>query len=344
MSDMAKIDLPYVQAFRDRHGRVRHYYRRPGYARATLPGDPGSAGFMAAYAAAGERRAKPEGAGSERTLPKSINALIVAYYASAEYQGLRESTKRGYRNMLDRFRNKYGDRSCVTIRPHHLEAIFHSMAKTPGAVRNLRLRLRRAFRLAVKLGWRDDNPVTETEAPRVKTSGFKPWTEENIADYEAYWPSGTRERLALALLLYTCQRRSDVVTMGRQHTKAGRIHVCQLKGGTRLAIGIHPKLKIELDLAPLGMTYLLTQYGTPFSAAGFTAWFGEKADEAGAVGKRPHGLRKASCRRLAEVGCTAKQIAAISGHTTLKEIERYTRDADQVVLADSAMLKLQGEG
>ena len=46
-----------------------------------------------------------------------------------------------------------------------------------------------------------------------------------------------------------------------------------------------------------------------------------------------HGLRKAACTRLADAGCTAHEIAAISGHKTLKEVERYTKGADQARLA-----------
>jgi integrase len=56
----------------------------------------------------------------------------------------------------------------------------------------------------------------------------------------------------------------------------------------------------------------------------------------------PHGLRKAIMRRLAEHGSSAKEIASISGHRTLKEIERYTASADQVRLSKAAMAKLKG--
>ena len=41
--------------------------------------------------------------------------------------------------------------------------------------------------------------------------------------------------------------------------------------------------------------------------------------------------------RLASLGCTVHEIAAISGHRTLKEVERYTRAADQARLARAAM-------
>ena len=44
-------------------------------------------------------------------------------------------------------------------------------------------------------------------------------------------------------------------------------------------------------------------------------------------------------RRLAEAGCTAHEIAAITGHASLKEIEHYTKAVDQQKLAASAMEK-----
>src|SRR5256885_1658932 len=44
-----------------------------------------------------------------------------------------------------------------------------------------------------------------------------------------------------------------------------------------------------------------------------------------------------SCRRLAEAGCTVHEIQAISGHVSLKEIERYTKGVEQKRLANAAM-------
>ena len=54
------------------------------------------------------------------------------------------------------------------------------------------------------------------------------------------------------------------------------------------------------------------------------------------------GLRKAAARRLAEAGCTAHQIAAITGHRTLAEVQRYTQAADQGRLARDAMARIKG--
>jgi hypothetical protein len=44
---------------------------------------------------------------------------------------------------------------------------------------------------------------------------------------------------------------------------------------------------------------------------------------------------------LSEAGATAHEIAAVTGHISLEEIERYTRAARKKKLADSAIAKLK---
>jgi integrase len=85
----------------------------------------------------------------------------------------------------------------------------------------------------------------------------------------------------------------------------------------------------------------MTTKGLPFVATNFTSWFGDIVRAAGLpLGLSAHGLRKAMCRRLAEAGCSANQIAAISGHITLAEVARYTRAVDQHHMAKQAMKTL----
>lgn len=331
---MATIKLRYVQRFEDRHGKLRHYFRRKGLQPVPLPGEAGSAEFMDAYRAALGSMDTPATNPIAPTDPRTITALIVRYYASSEFQGLKPVTQSNYRNILDRFRAVHGDKRVDKIETRHLDAIFEAMPKRFAAV-NLRRRLSRVFRLAVRLGWRRDNPITESEVSRPKSEGYIPWSEEDIAQFEKRWPIGTKERLAMALLLFTGCRRSDVSTLGRQHLKDGRISVIQFKGGKRVSIPVHPHLKPLLD-GHNGLTFVLTEYGKPYSHAGFTQWFVERAKMAGLTKRSPHGLRKAAGRRLAEAGCSAKQIAAVLGQDTIRQIETYTRDADQTRLADGA--------
>jgi len=182
---------------------------------------------------------------------------------------------------------------------------------------------------------------TGSEVARIKTDGIHTWTEAEIAQFEERHPIGTKARLAFALLLYTAQRRSDVVGMGRRHVRNGTIAVRQQKTGTMLQIPVHPKLREALGATfDKHLTFLVTEFGKPFSFAGFG-----NCDRCAEVGLpkecSAHGLRKAACRRLAEAGCTAHQIRAISGHASLREVERYTKAADQAELARQAFEKEQ---
>lgn len=349
MSEMATITLENVQAFTDRHGRRRHYYRRKGQRRVALPGAPGSEEFMAAYAAARAQDVTTRAEAQRKTVeakvqPRSITALVMAYYRTQDFLDLQPSTQKNYRHILDGFRAKHGDKGAASLETPHLEAIFNGMAGRPGAMRNLRKRLNMLFSLAVRLGWRKDNPVRETRAPKVKSQGFAPWSDEEIQQFRNFWPSGSRERLALELLVCLGQRRSDTRLMGRQHlVGANKIRVVQQKGGKPLVIRIHARLQAEIEQHRTDLTFVTTAYGAPFSDAGFTQWFVERAVKAGLSGRSPHGLRKAAGRHLAEAGCTAHQIMAILGHSSMGEAEKYTRSARQEVLADEAMDRLEAE-
>ena len=152
---------------------------------------------------------------------------------------------------------------------------------------------------------------------------------------------GSRPRLVLSLLLYTGQRRSDVVRMGKQHVRNGLIAVRQIKTGVALQIPIHATLAAVIAATPSEhLTYLTTQFGTPFTAADFGNWFPDQCNLAGLSHCSAHGLRKAAARRLAEAACTAHEIAAITGHASLREVQCHTKAADQVRLAVSAMDRL----
>lgn len=80
--------------------------------------------------------------------------------------------------------------------------------------------------------------------------------------------------------------------------------------------------------------------GELYPGAGCGNWFREACDSTNLNGRNALGLRKAAVRRLAEAGCNALQIAAITGHKTLKEVSRYTAAADQGSLASDAVEKL----
>jgi integrase len=337
---MTRVRMKYLKVYRDQHGKQRVYFRKPGSPSIALPADMESKAFRQAYDAALD--AAPREIGADRVKEGSFSALIAAYYKSKAYRDLSESAQRSYRGVLERFRAKYGDMSVRALKREHVVKLLDAMDEKPGAQTTLRKRLNTLLNFGADRGWRPDNPMTGMRRKNAESEGFRAWTEEDIAAFETHWPSGTRERLALALLLYTGQRRSDVVGMGRQHVRDGRIRVKQRKTGKELWIRLHSCLKTEIDAAPrTQLTFVQTQYGEPFSDAGFTKWFGEKARAAGLPPRSsPHGLRKAAARRLAEAGCTPHQIMAITGHENLSEVTLYTAAADQERLADEAVQKI----
>lgn len=108
-----------------------------------------------------------------------------------------------------------------------------------------------------------------------------------------------------------------------------------------MRIPILPHLQEALDLVPKDqMTFLVTEFGKPFTAAGFGNWFRDKCDQAGLKGLSAHGLRKALQTFGADAGLTAHELQALAGHETLKETARYTKKRDRDLLAASGMAKL----
>jgi integrase len=233
----------YTHGFVDRHGRPRFYFRRRGYKKIPLPGLPWSPEFMQAYEAA--IAGQPIEIGSTRVKPGSMRALAVSYYSSLRFQSMRPSTRSVRRNVIERFcrqsdqeGHQLGDKSAATIRREHIIRLMAARAEKPESANALRNALRALMQHAVELGMRPDDPTRDVRTIRVKSDGFHSWTEAEIEQFERCHAVGSKARLALALLLYTGQRRSDVVVMGRQHIRDGAIHVRQIKTGAPLQIPV----------------------------------------------------------------------------------------------------------
>jgi len=342
MKPVASVILKYLVRDRDRHGNVRHYFRAPGRPKVRLHGDPGSKAFMEAYSAALEALQEPTAGVGKAPRPGTISALCVAFYQSSDFRQLATHTRYTYRQILDHFREAYGTGKAGALSSEAIKKILDKWADRPAQAKNILKVLRVLFRFAVSRGLVKSNPAASVQFKAPKTEGYRAWTDADIEAFEGYWPEGSRARLALALLLYTGQRRSDVVKMGRQHLTDGAIRLRQQKGGASaplLTLPIHPKLRAALDLLPAGqLTFLMTAHGKPMSPYGFSNWFADCAKKAGLPEhSSPHGLRKAAARRMAEAGCTTMEIMAVTGHQSLREVERYTALVSQKRLAQSAL-------
>jgi len=343
----------------DREGGTRRVrFRKNGFS-TYLTGVPWSEAFMRQYAAALGLKAQTTNLGSERTVAGTVDSLVAAYLdprSSSPFKTGAAETQRTRRHILENFRQAHGNKPLfrtggggqrtMLLTREHMQRIVNEKAETPFAQRNFLNTLRAMFRWGLKEGRIPDDPTLGVTREKVKTTGYRTWSEDHIARLEAKHPIGTKARLACALVLYTGLRRSDVVKIGEPNIHNGVLTIDQGKteGGeeAHLEIPVHPKLREIIDATPMvGVkTFLVTHFGKPYTAPGFGNWFRELCDEAGCLDISAHGGRKATARRLAEIGCSANQIASITGHASLSEVQRYTKAADRKRMAREAMKKL----
>jgi integrase len=268
----------------------------------------------------------------------TLAALATEFFASTEFANLRASSQATYRLALAPILELDGHRLVRDLPPEKARKIVQEIGeKRPGMANLTRAVLRRVFSFAVSVGQRRDNPFERV--PKYKLGAHHTWTEGELEAYEKRWPIGTRERLAYDLLLYTAQRVGDVVRMQRSDIRNNVISVTQQKTGAEVFVPLHPALARSLKAGPAKGLYLVgDRNGRPITRRTLGVLISKAAK---AVGLPPecvaHGLRKAALRRLAEHGATSKEMQAVSGHKTLAEIERYTRQADQQRLAKAAI-------
>jgi integrase len=339
--------LPYVQSYVDRHGKQRHYFRRKGHPRVSLPGRPGTQQFRAAYDAAYDAvMAASVRLPSIRVLgaDATVGDIINQYYVSARWRALKKNTQKSQKSHFEWIRRHIGNIKIRLVARKHIKALLQIKAdESPGGVKNVLARLKMIFSIVVDDEIIERDPTQSIKPPQYHSEGHHTWTEDEIKQYYATHPVGTTARLAVDLLLYTGQRLSDTIQLGRQHVNDGFINLKQDKTNTRLALFVHPDLSKIIAASPTGeLTFLVSKRGRPFSVDSFGKFFRRMCDRAGLPHCTAHGLRKAAARRLAEAGCTEKQIMSITGHKTSGEVIRYTAAASQRKLSQQAMMRTVG--
>jgi len=337
-----KVNLPYIREDRDRHGNWRIYVRRNGRS-IRIDAKRDTPEFLNAYRAAlATLEHSPAAGGAE---PKTLRWLIENYYRSPEFKKeLGDRTQYVRRGILTALVKEHGDKPFI-MKPKHVRKLRDAKADAPEAANAVVKALRQVFKWAVEAEHLDSNPAKEVPYIQTGSQGFHSWTMDEVRQYEERHPIGTRAHLALALLLYTTQRRSDVVRLGHKMAHDGWLKFTQTKNANRHPINLEIPILAELQriidaTIPIGKgTYLVTEFGKPFSVAGFGNRFRSWCDKAGLPHCSAHGLRKAGSARLAELGASDREIMSITGHQSAKEVDRYTKGARQKKLAASAMEK-----
>ena len=331
----------------DRYGNIRLYVRVPGRPKLRIRVPFGTDEFIAAYnAAVSDHITAPHQAREAK--PGSFRHLCVLYYSSPMFKRLDVATQSWRRRALDAMSEKHGHKPVALMASRHIRMLRDERADQPGAANQRLKALKALFAWACeeKPEIAPQNPTWGVRKIKYASTGYHSWTPEEITQYRDRHPLGSKARLALDLLVYTGGRREDAVRLGPQHVRNSRVRFRQAKNEHRTPIDIdiplHPELEASIAATPSKhLTFLITEFGRPFSPGGFGNWFRNQCDQANLRHCSAHGLRKATAAALAEAGATAHEIAAVTGHMSLEEIERYTRAARKKKLADSAMAKLK---
>jgi integrase len=335
----------WTHGYIDQHDKPRFYLRRPGHKKIPLPGLPWSPEFMEAREAALKGGWSKVEIGGGRTVAGTVNAGLVSYYQASAFKALAESSQKMRRAILERFRADHGDKRLDRMHGVALQNIFNS--KTPAAARNWKKALRGFLNHSISLAMIKVDPLAGVTMAKMTSKGHHPWESSECAQFEAFYPTGTRARLAYALLLQASQSRCDVVRMGRQHIRGNMMSMRRQKTDVPFNVEIMPPLQEAIDAMPPSdhLTFLVTAQGKPFTSAGFGNHFRDLCDAAG-LPKRctSHGLRKAAATYLAEQGATDHQLMAWFGWTSISQAQVYTKAANRKVMARGAAKLISGTG
>lgn len=345
-ANMMHVRLKYVSEDVDRHGNPRCYLRMPGRPKVRLRSMPGTPEFMLEYQEALSGTAATTTATKLKAIQRgTFRYLCVQYFKSGEYSALDISTRNWQRRALERICKTHGANLVSHMQPRHVRMLRDELLATPGAANGRLKALRALFNWANEAEETTVNPTLGVKRIKYPTDGHHTWTDAEMARYQERHAIGTKARLAFDLLRYIAFRREDVVRIGPEHIRGGRVQYRQAKNEDRnpvdLDIPLHPDLEASIATTVTGSkTFLLTEFGNAFTANGFGNKFKDWCRQADLPHCSAHGIRKATATTLAENAATPHEIMSITGHTSLKEVERYTKQARMRVMADAAMTKL----
>lgn len=335
---------PHLHREANRHGNVVWYVRVGKGPRIRIRAEYGTPDFEAAYQSAisGERTRGP-GKAARGTL----GWLFHLYRQTTSWTDLAKSTRYKRERVMMRVLATAEHEPITAIDEAAIIAGRERRAATPASAQAFIDTLHGLFKWAVsvKLAKSDPTLNVKVKTKSKRRGGYPPWTDDDMAKFEARWPRGTRERVMFDILTYTGLRIGDVAALGRQHVRDGVIKIDSEKTGMRVEIPMLAPLKATIEAGPTGdLAFIVTRRGTPFNKGALGTAFVQAARAAGVRGKSAHGLRKAAATRAAENGATERELEAIFGWSGGRMATLYTRSANRSRLAAGAIGKLDRAG
>jgi site-specific recombinase XerC len=348
-------DHPGASSYLDRHGKRRWRFRR-GKKTIQLPHAPGHPEFEAAYIAAVEGREHKRATVHRLPTSASPRSLRACWRLlrtdDPEWQALGPDIKTAQTRIIERLLTTpvvdgesplFGDVEVADLKRRHIKALLARRSDTPHAAAHLLRVIRKLVGVALDQEWIENDPTYRIKY-RPEYKGWKAWPDAMLDRFEARWPIGSTPRLVYALALYFGHRRSDVTKVRPGDLKELVHNVVQQKTRKELVLPIHPNLREVLDAVPDLETrpfVVMTAWGKSFSPKGLTVRMRHWTKAAGMpAGYTLHGLRKTLGKALAEHGATTRQLMDTLGHDNVEHTELYSREAEQQLMARTAMDKL----
>ena len=283
---------------------------------------------------------------------RTFRWLCVQYFASREFKSLEARTqyvrRRIFESMFDEriapgAQETFADFPVSRLSPTALEILRDRKDGLPEAANGRVKALRAVFTWSKHKKLVQSNIANDVEYLGTSSEGWHSWEPVELEKFEQRHTAGTKARLAIDLLQYTGASRSDVVTLGHDNVRGEVIRFRRAKTGIPVELPMVDELRATIETCPVvgTNTFLVTQFGKPFTAAGFGNWFRDRCNEAGLPQCSAHGVRKAAAARAAENGATTHELMAMFGWITLKEAERYTKAAERKQLSGRAAMLLK---
>lgn len=251
-------------------------------------------------------------------------------YGSAEFRTAYETALEGVKVPVARTTAQYGT----------LSWLIEQYLRSP---KHLNLSDVRRALIRHDMASQRHNPARHADRRKENPDGYHTWTEAEIAQFLAHHGPGTKARLAVLLILNTGAARQDLVRMGWQNVKEGRISYRRHKTGVGGDYRILDDLAAELRSIPQDQLLFFTHSkGRPYQPATFGNWFRDQCGAAGLAHCSAHGLRKGLATLIAESGATELQIIAVLAHSGSKEGATYVKKANRWKLADQGLALSEG--
>ncbi len=262
----------------------------------------------------------------------TVDELLHRYEGSDKFKKLSRNSQTAYGHAFRHIRKAFGKAEAEDLRPKDV-LIFQS--QTTAATGNLVAAvIRAAYSWGRQFELVSIDPCRDIETQA--TGSHEPWDDETL---DAALASTDRIiRLGVHLLFYTGQRIGDVCNLRWSNIRDGYVKLTQQKTGKPMTIKLHSALAAELDATPKESVMILADdSGKPVTDKRLRIEI-KKFTGGKFV---PHGLRKNAVIALLEVGCTHKEVQAITGQS-LQMIEYYAARIDQRKMGGAAILKWEG--